>query len=80
MTVIAWIVEGIWPACVDATRTWAPESVGIVLLDVTGQQVSGTAGSANSVPGGGGPACTTGAVITTAWGPLSGARFSMPSL
>ena len=43
MTVIAWIVEGTWPACMDATRTWAPEGAGIVLLHVTGPDVPGTA-------------------------------------
>ena len=43
MTVIAWIVEGTWPACVDATRAYAPEGAGIVLLHVTGPQASGAA-------------------------------------
>jgi nucleotide-binding universal stress UspA family protein len=43
VTVIAWIVEGTWPACTDATRTWAPEGTGIVLLHVTGPDVPGTA-------------------------------------
>lgn len=43
MTVIAWIVEGTWPACVDAARTWVPEGEGIVLLHVTGPDVPGTA-------------------------------------
>ncbi|GGZ44784.1 hypothetical protein GCM10010387_43900 [Streptomyces inusitatus] len=35
MTVIAWIVEGTWPACVDAARTHAPDGADIVLLHVT---------------------------------------------
>ena len=43
MTVIAWIVEGTWPACVDATRTWAPDGADIVLLHVTGPEVSAAA-------------------------------------
>jgi nucleotide-binding universal stress UspA family protein len=43
VTIIAWIVEGTWPACMDATRTWAPEGTGIVLLHVTGPDVPGTA-------------------------------------
>jgi nucleotide-binding universal stress UspA family protein len=43
VTVIAWIVEGTWPACMDATRTWAPEGAGIVLLHVTGPDVPATA-------------------------------------
>lgn len=46
MTVIAWIVEGTWPACVDAARAYAPEGAGgtgIVLLHVTGPEVPGAA-------------------------------------
>lgn len=43
MTVIAWIVEGTWPACIDAARTHAPEDAGIVLLHVTGSEVPGAA-------------------------------------
>ncbi len=43
MTVIAWIVEGTWPACVDATRVYAPEGAGIMLLHVTGPEVPGAA-------------------------------------
>ena len=43
MTVIAWIVEGTWPACVDAASTHAPEGADIVLLHVTGHDVPGAA-------------------------------------
>ncbi|MFC0598333.1 universal stress protein [Streptomyces palmae] len=43
MTVIAWIVEGTWAACVDAARTHAPEDTDIVLLHVTGSDVPGAA-------------------------------------
>jgi nucleotide-binding universal stress UspA family protein len=43
MTVLAWIVEGTWPACVDAVRAHAPESVDVVLLHVSGQNVAGAA-------------------------------------
>ncbi|MDF6043762.1 universal stress protein [Streptomyces sp. JH14] len=43
MTVIAWIVEGTWPACIDAARTHAPEGADIVLLHVTGSEVPGAA-------------------------------------
>ena len=35
MTVIAWILEATWPACVDATRRHAPPDADIVLLHVT---------------------------------------------
>lgn len=43
MAVIAWIVEGAWPACVDAARTHAPEGAEIVLLHVTGHEIPGIA-------------------------------------
>jgi nucleotide-binding universal stress UspA family protein len=43
VTVIAWIAEGTWPACIDAARAHATEDAGIVLLHVTGQDVTGAA-------------------------------------
>jgi len=43
VTVIAWIVEGTWPACVDAARSYAPDGAVIVLLHVTGPEVPGAA-------------------------------------
>jgi nucleotide-binding universal stress UspA family protein len=43
MTVIVWIVEGTWPACVEAARTFAPETGEIVLLHVTGPDAPGAA-------------------------------------
>lgn len=43
MTVIAWIVEGTWPACVDAARAHAPEAADIVLLHVTAPEVPAAA-------------------------------------
>ncbi len=43
MTVIAWVVEGTWPACVDAARRHAPEGQEIVLLHVGGRDVPGIA-------------------------------------
>ncbi|MFC9292879.1 universal stress protein [Streptomyces sp. NPDC057011] len=43
MTVIVWIVEGTWPACVDAARTHAPEGAEVVLLHVTGPEAPGAA-------------------------------------
>ena len=43
MTVIAWIVEGTWPACVDAAGAHAPDGAEIVLLHVTGGDVPGAA-------------------------------------
>jgi nucleotide-binding universal stress UspA family protein len=43
VTVIAWIVEGTWPACVDAARAYAPGDAGITLLYVTASEVPGAA-------------------------------------
>ncbi|QDQ15520.1 universal stress protein [Streptomyces spectabilis] len=43
MTVIAWVVEGTWPACVDAARAHAPDPADIVLLHVTGPEAPGAA-------------------------------------
>jgi nucleotide-binding universal stress UspA family protein len=43
VTVIAWIVEGTWPACVDAASAYAPEGADLVLLHVTGYDVPGAA-------------------------------------
>jgi nucleotide-binding universal stress UspA family protein len=43
MTVIAWIVEGTWPACVDAVRAHASDGAGITLLHVTAPEVPGAA-------------------------------------
>jgi nucleotide-binding universal stress UspA family protein len=43
MRVITWVVEGTWAACVDATRRLAPDSADIVLLHVTGGDVSAAA-------------------------------------
>lgn len=43
MRVIAWLVEGTWPACVDAVRTYAPHASEVVLLHVSGEDVPGVA-------------------------------------
>lgn len=40
MTVIAWIAEATWPACVDATGRHAPPDADIVLLHVTDPDVA----------------------------------------
>ncbi|MFC5219280.1 universal stress protein [Streptomyces coerulescens] len=41
--VVVWVVEGTWPACVDAARAHAPEDAEIVLLHVTGHDVADAA-------------------------------------
>ncbi|MFJ7065712.1 universal stress protein [Streptomyces sp. NPDC101115] len=43
MAVVVWIVEGTWPACVDAARAHTPEDAEIVLLHVTPTDVPGAA-------------------------------------
>ncbi|MFJ3221512.1 universal stress protein [Kitasatospora sp. NPDC086801] len=43
MTVIVWIVEGTWPACIDAARAHTPQGTDIVLLHVSGHDVPGAA-------------------------------------
>ncbi|MGV9453714.1 universal stress protein [Streptomyces sp. NPDC003635] len=43
MAVVVWIVEGTWPACVDAARDHAPADAAIVLLHVTPADVPGAA-------------------------------------
>ncbi|MFD8704900.1 universal stress protein [Kitasatospora sp. NPDC059648] len=43
MTVVVWITEGTWPACVDAARAHAPRDARIVLLHVSGPDVPGLA-------------------------------------
>jgi nucleotide-binding universal stress UspA family protein len=43
MTVIAWIVEDTWTACVDATRRHAAAETGVVLLHVTHPDVADVA-------------------------------------
>ncbi|MDQ0687234.1 nucleotide-binding universal stress UspA family protein [Streptomyces achromogenes] len=43
MAVVVWIVEGTWPACVDAARIHAPKGADVVLLHVTPADVPGAA-------------------------------------
>ncbi|MFB8181279.1 hypothetical protein ACFC8N_35705 [Streptomyces sp. NPDC055966] len=43
MRVFARLVEGTWPACVDALRDHAPDGAEVVLLHVTGTKVPGLA-------------------------------------
>jgi nucleotide-binding universal stress UspA family protein len=44
--VITWIVEGTWPACVDAVRALAPADADIVLLHVSGGEAPAAAHAA----------------------------------
>ncbi|MFL6074406.1 MAG: universal stress protein [Mycobacteriales bacterium] len=43
MTVVIWVVEGTWPACVDAARRRAADEPDPVLLHVLPGDVAGTA-------------------------------------
>lgn len=43
MTVLVWIAEGSWPACVDAARAHTPPGTPITLLHVSGHDIPGAA-------------------------------------
>jgi nucleotide-binding universal stress UspA family protein len=43
MSVLAWIVEGTWPACVDAVRAHVPDDTEVVLLHVSDPRTAGVA-------------------------------------
>jgi len=43
VAVITWIVEGTWPACVDAARGFAPAGAEIVMLHVSGGEAPAAA-------------------------------------
>ncbi|MFD5626703.1 universal stress protein [Streptomyces sp. NPDC127072] len=43
MRVVVWLVEGTWPACVDAVRRHAPQATDTVLLYVDQHDVPGLA-------------------------------------
>jgi nucleotide-binding universal stress UspA family protein len=43
MTVLVWITEGTWPACVDAARAHAPADADVVLLHVRDDDVPSVA-------------------------------------
>lgn len=56
MAVVVWIVEGTWPACVDAAGAHAPDGAGVVLLHVAPADVPGAAhGALAGLLGRGGP-------------------------
>jgi nucleotide-binding universal stress UspA family protein len=44
-TAVVWVAEGTWPACVDAARTWVPESDDVVLLHVAGGEMAAAHGA-----------------------------------
>ncbi|WP_116950764.1 universal stress protein [Jiangella endophytica] len=43
MRVVVWVVEGTWPACVDAARAYASQDAELELLHVTPADLSGAA-------------------------------------
>lgn len=49
-TTVVWIVEGTWPACVDAARAHGPDDGDIVLLHVTAPDVAAAAHGAFAGP------------------------------
>ncbi|MCS0605458.1 universal stress protein [Streptomyces sp. LP11] len=69
MRVIAWLVEGTWPACVDAVRTHAPAPAEVVLLHVSGPEAAGLAhGAFAGLLGRGHPERDPGALLETLGG------------
>lgn len=46
MTVIVWVTEGTWRACVDAARRMVPADARLVLLHVTPEEISAAAHAA----------------------------------
>lgn len=50
MSVIVWLVEVTWPACVDTARHHAPEDTEIILLHVSGHEAPEVAYSAFTGP------------------------------
>jgi nucleotide-binding universal stress UspA family protein len=44
-TVLVWVAEGTWPACVDAANAWAGDDVEVVLLHVTGSEMAAAHGA-----------------------------------
>jgi len=43
-TVVVWVAEGTWPACVDAARAWIRDDDEMVLLHVTGGEMAAAHG------------------------------------
>jgi nucleotide-binding universal stress UspA family protein len=48
--VMVWVVEGTWPACVDAVRAWAPDDE-VVLLHVDGGDTTAAHGALGGLLG-----------------------------
>ena len=53
-TVLVWVAEGTWPACVDAARAWAPADARVVLLHVAGSELAAAHGAVAGLLGRGG--------------------------
>src|SRR4051794_41772466 len=39
-TVIVWVTESTWPACIDAARAWTPAGAQVVLLHVADDEAA----------------------------------------
>lgn len=53
-TVVAWVAEGTWPACVDAVRMWAPPDAEVLLVHVAGEEKAAAQGALAGLLGRGG--------------------------
>lgn len=50
-TVVVWVAEGTWPACVDTTRAWIGGDDEVVLLHVTGGEMTAARGALGGLLG-----------------------------
>jgi nucleotide-binding universal stress UspA family protein len=53
-TVVVWVAEGTWPACIDAVREWGPDT-DVVLVHVSGTETAAAHGALAGLLGRGGP-------------------------
>lgn len=51
MTVMIWVSEATWPACVDAALAYAPDDAEFVLLHVAGEEAGAAEGALSGLMG-----------------------------
>jgi nucleotide-binding universal stress UspA family protein len=51
MTVMVWVAEATWPACVDAALAYAPEGADFVLLHAAGDEAAAAEGALSGLLG-----------------------------
>jgi nucleotide-binding universal stress UspA family protein len=50
-SVVVWVAEGTWPACVDTVRRWIADDDEVVLLHVTGGEMTAAHGAVGGLLG-----------------------------